>query len=304
MTDQTPNENLQPGDPDTTGHSWDGIQEFNNPLPRWWLWTFYVTIAWGVVYTVLYPAWPGISGATAGFLGYSTRGEVAVEIERFNALNADLRTLITETELADITRDTTPELYNFAMNAGAATFTTWCSQCHGAGAAGVQASGYPNLLDDDWLWGGTVEDIHLTIAHGIRNEDDLDARWSEMTAFEGILLDEEIEQVVNYTMSLSDPDGDGVNVIGLEYDTMLAAAGEVVFLDNCSACHMETAQGDIFLGAPNLTDAIWLYGGTPEAIEETVRHSRFGVMPAWSNRLSEAEVRATAIYVHSLGGGE
>lgn len=305
MTDDTKkNDQLQPGDPETTGHTWDGIAEFNNPLPRWWLWTFYVTIAWAVLYTVLYPAWPGITGATSGVLGYSTRGEVAAEIERFNALNAPLRTQITETELVEITRDGMPELYSFAMNAGAATFTTWCSQCHGAGAAGVQAAGYPNLLDDDWLWGGSVEEIHYTIAHGIRNEDDPAAHYSEMTAFDEILTDDETAQVVNYVIGLSDPEGDGTNVAGVGYDATLAAAGEEVYLNNCAACHQDSGMGDIYLGAPNLTDAIWLYGGTPEAIEETVRYSRFGVMPSWSLRLSDAEIRATALYVHSLGGGE
>ncbi|WP_341862804.1 cytochrome-c oxidase, cbb3-type subunit III [Gymnodinialimonas sp. 57CJ19] len=293
MTDQE-NSNLQPDDPETTGHSWDGIQEFNNPLPRWWLWCLYASIVWAVLYTVAYPAWPMISGATPGLLGYSTRAEVAEEIDRYDALNADLRTQLTEVNLAEVTQEAMPDLYNFSIQSGGATFATWCSQCHGRGANGVQASGYPSLLDDDWLWGGTVDDIHLTIAHGIRNEEDPDARWSEMTAFEGILSDEEISQVVNYVLAVSDQ----------EADTSLAAAGETVFLDNCAACHGDDAMGDRYLGAPNLTDRIWLYGGSPEAIEETVRHSRFGVMPPWSGRLSEAEVRATAIYVHSRGGGE
>lgn len=293
MTDQE-HSNLHPDDPDTTGHSWDGIQEFNNPLPRWWLYTFYVTIAWGVIYTIMYPAWPMVTGATAGILGYSTRAEVAVEIERFDALNADLRTQITQADLVSITREDTPNLYNFAIQSGASTFATFCSQCHGRGAAGVQASGYPNLLDDDWLWGGTVDDIHATINHGIRNEDDPDARWSQMTAFDEILTEEEVGQVVNYVLDVS----------GQDADATMATAGEQVYLDNCAACHGDDAMGDRILGAPNLTDRIWLYGGSPEAIEHTVRFARFGVMPAWSLRLSDAEIRATAVYVHSLGGGE
>lgn len=294
MTDQTKNPNLQEGDPETTGHTWDGIQEFNNPLPRWWLWCLYASIVWGVIYTIAYPAWPMISGATPGLLGYSTRGEVVEEIARYDALNTDLRAQLSDVELAAVTQDDMPDLYNYAIQSGNSTFATWCSQCHGRGAAGVQASGYPNLLDDDWLWGGTLEDIQMTIAHGIRNEDDPDARWSEMTAFDEILSDEEVSQVVNYVLDVSDQ----------EADATLAAAGETVFLDNCAACHGDNAMGDRFMGAPNLTDRIWLYGGTPEAIEETVRYSRFGVMPPWSGRLSDAEVRATAIYVHSLGGGE
>lgn len=293
MTDQE-HSNLNPDDPDTTGHSWDGIQEFNNPLPRWWLYTFYITIVWAVIYTVLYPAWPMVSGATAGILGYSTRAEVAEEIERFEALNVDLRTQMTEVELASVTRDDMPELYNYAIQSGASTFATFCSQCHGRGAAGVQASGYPNLLDDDWLWGGSVEEIRATIAHGIRNEDDPDARWSQMTAFDDIFTDDEVGQVVNYVLEIS----------GQDADAALAAEGATLFMDNCAACHGDNAMGDRALGAPNLTDRIWLYGGSADAIEHTVRFARFGVMPTWSERLSEDEIRATAIYVHSLGGGE
>jgi cytochrome c oxidase cbb3-type subunit III len=291
---------LQPGDPDTTGHVWDGIKEFNNPLPRWWLWTFYATIVWGIAYTVMYPAWPLINGATPGILGYSTRANVAEDIQRFADMNADIRTRITEVELAAITPDANPDLYNYAIQGGAAIYATWCSQCHGSGAAGVQAAGYPNLLDDDWLWGGTIDEIHFTISHGIRNEDDPDARYSEMTAFDDILSDEEIASVVQYVRDMS----------GQEADATLAAAGESVYLDNCASCHMDDGTGDRFLGAPNLTDAIWLYGGSEEAIEHTIRYSRFGVMPPWSadassaGRLSEDQIRAVAVYVHSLGGGE
>ncbi|QBY01598.1 cytochrome-c oxidase, cbb3-type subunit III [Rhodophyticola sp. CCM32] len=285
---------LQDGDPETTGHSWDGIKEFNNPLPRWWLWTFYGCIFWGLIYTIAYPAWPLIQGATPGILGYSTRAEVAEDIQSFDAANASVLARMEEVELAAITPGDNPDLYSYAIQGGAATFATWCSQCHGSGAAGVQASGYPNLLDDDWLWGGTIDDIHFTVSHGIRNEDDPDARYSEMTAFEGILTDEEIASVVQYVRNISNQ----------EADATLAAAGETVFLDNCAACHLDDATGDRFLGAPNLTDAIWLYGGDEVALEETVRHARFGVMPNWNTRLSEAEIRSVAVYVHSLGGGE
>jgi cytochrome c oxidase cbb3-type subunit 3 len=300
MTEQNhPEEQiLQDGDPDTTGHSWDGIKEFNNPLPRWWLWTFYACIIWGVVYTVLYPAWPLVSSATSGVLGYSTRGEVAADIATFEEMNAPIRAQIEEVELAAITADENPDLYNYAIQGGGAIFRTWCAQCHGSGAAG--AIGYPNLLDDDWLWGGSIDEIHYTISHGIRNEDDFDARYSEMTAFDEILSDEEISSVVQYVRNLSNQ----------EHDATLAAAGEEVFLNNCAACHMDDGTGDRFLGAPNLTDAIWLYGGDEASLEHTVRFARFGVMPPWSaeaseaGRLSEAEVRSVAVYVHSLGGGE
>ena len=277
-------------DYETTGHEWDGIKEYNKPLPRWWLWTFYATIVWGVLYTIAYPAWPGIKEATPGILGFSTRAQVAEDIASFEQANAAINEQLASVELTAIADD--PELNQYAQNAGSAVFRTWCAQCHGSGAAG--AKGYPNLLDDDWLWGGDIEAIHTTIAHGIRNEDDPDARWSQMPAFGEMLEQQEISQVVNYVMSLS----------GEPQDASMVAAGETVFLDNCAACHMDDGTGDRWQGAPNLTDAIWLYGGDYETLMETVTYSRFGVMPPWTDRLSEAEIRAVATYVHGLGGGE
>ncbi|MBW4709337.1 cytochrome-c oxidase, cbb3-type subunit III [Roseobacter sp. YSTF-M11] len=280
----------QEGDPNTTGHSWDGIEEFDNPMPRWWLWTFYATIVWGVAYTIAYPAWPLVSSATAGLLGYSTRAEVAEEIAAAEEANAGINAQLASAELTEISANA--ELNGYAVSAGAAVFRTWCAQCHGSGAAGFP--GYPNLLDDDWLWGGDIEAIHATISHGIRNEEDDDARYSEMPAFGEILENEEIEQVVNYVLELS----------GSEADPALAGPGAEVFADNCSACHGENGMGDREQGAPNLADAIWLYGGDVEALTETVTYSRFGVMPPWTQRLSEAQIRAVALYVHQLGGGE
>ncbi|WP_299778906.1 cytochrome-c oxidase, cbb3-type subunit III [uncultured Roseobacter sp.] len=280
----------QEGDPNTTGHSWDGIEEFDNPMPRWWLWTFYATIVWGVIYTIAYPAWPLVSSATAGLLGYSTRAEVAAEISAVEEANAGINAQLASAELTEISADTT--LNSYAVSSGAAVFRTWCAQCHGSGAAGFV--GYPNLLDDDWLWGGDIEAIHATIAHGIRNEEDPDARYSEMPAFGEILEPEEISQVVHYVMQLS----------GGDADAGLAGPGAEVFADNCSSCHGENGLGDRELGAPNLADAIWLYGGDEAALTETVTYSRYGVMPPWTQRLTEAQIRAVALYVHQLGGGE
>lgn len=280
-------------DPNTTGHTWDGIEEFDNPMPRWWLWTFYATIVWAIGYTIAYPAWPMVSKATAGVLGYSTRAEVAKDIAAVTEANDAINTQLASVDIADIPGN--PELENYAIQAGGAVFRTWCAQCHGSGGAGVQASGYPNLLDDDWLWGGDMEAITTTIRHGIRNEDDDDARWSEMPAFGDILEAEEIEQVVNFVTSISG---------GTPMDAGMVEAGAVVYADNCSSCHGENGMGDREQGTPNLTDAIWLYGGDHDTLVETVAYSRFGVMPPWSERLSEAQIRAVATYVHSRGGGE
>jgi cytochrome c oxidase cbb3-type subunit 3 len=275
---------------ETTGHSWDGIEELNNPLPRWWLWTLYATIVWAIAYTIAYPAWPMISGATTGVLGWSTRANVAEEIRLHEAKNDGLVAELLATELATLAPE--DDLHRYAVSRGGAVFRAQCSQCHGSGAAG--AKGYPNLLDDDWLWGGDVDNIALTVAHGIRNETDGDARYSEMPAFGEILEDDEISDVVEYVVSLS----------STEFDAGMADRGDVLFADNCSACHGEMAEGNRDMGAPNLADAIWLYGGDRTTLENTVRYSRYGVMPAWGQRLSEADVRAVSVYVHGLGGGE
>ena len=282
-------------DPSTTGHSWDGIEEFNNPLPRWWLWIFYAFIVWAIWYSIAYPAWPGVKSATAGYLGFSTRAQVAEDIATAEAKNAAINEKLASVELASIATD--PELEGYAKSAGAAVFKTWCAQCHQTNGAG--AVGYPNLQDDDWLWGGTMEDIHLTLLHGIRSETDDDSRYSEMPAFgrDELLEEEEISQVVNFVMSLT-PN------VNPPQDPSMVEAGAVVFEDNCAACHMEDGSGDRAQGAPNLADAIWLYGGDYAAISETVHNSRFGVMPDWNERLSEAQIRAVATYVHQLGGGE
>jgi cytochrome c oxidase cbb3-type subunit 3 len=280
-------------EPDTTGHEWDGIQEYNNPLPRWWVWIFYATIVWGIWYTIAYPAWPMISGATEGYKGWSTRANVAEEIAEAEAANAAINEKLASVELASITGD--DELQGYARSAGEAVFNTWCVQCHGREGGG--AVGYPTLSDDDWLWGGTMEDIHTSVTVGIRDASDEDwLRQSEMPAFgaDELLTDEEIDQVVNYVMSLS----------GEPQDASKVAAGETVYLDNCAACHGENGGGDQIQGAPNIADAIWLYGGDYDTLMETVTYSRYGAMPPWKDRLSEAEIRAVSAYVHQLGGGE
>ena len=284
----------EPRQVETTGHSWDGIEEYNNPLPRWWVWVFYATIVWGIGYSIAYPAWPLIKEATPGLLGASTRADVAAEIAAVDAANAAIKDKLIAADMTAIGAD--PELAGYAERAGAAVFKTNCTTCHGSGAAGFEGKGYPNLLDDDWLWGGTMEDIHLTITHGIRNTTDPDARYSEMPKFgtDEILDETQIAQVAEHVLAIS----------GQEHDAALAAEGATLFADNCAACHMEDGSGDRTQGAPKLTDAIWLYGGSREKIIETVTKARFGVMPNWNERLSEDEIRAVAYYVHSRGGGE
>ena len=277
-------------EPETTGHVWDGIREYNNPMPRWWLWTLYATIVWGIGYMILYPAWPLVSQATPGLLGYSSRGELAHTLEEFNERNAPLDAALVTAELADVHADA--NLMEYALRGGAAVYQAHCSQCHGSGGNG--AVGYPNLLDDDWLWGGSLEDIRYTVVHGIRNDADEGARFSQMPAYGEFMEDEQIDGVVHYVLSLS----------GQDHDPYALSLGAIVYAENCVSCHGEDGRGNQAEGAPNLTDPIWLYGGSEDAIRESVAYSRHGVMPNWNTRLTEAQIRQVAIYVHQLGGGE
>ncbi|WP_416896869.1 MAG: cytochrome-c oxidase, cbb3-type subunit III [Minwuia sp.] len=277
---------------DTTGHEWDGIKELNNPLPRWWLYTFYITIIWAIGYTIAFPAWPLISEATPGLLGYSSRAEVEKEISIARAEQADLIQNVETLPFDQIRSDAAT--FSYAVSGGRAAFLVNCSQCHGSGAQG--SPGYPNLNDDDWLWGGTVEDIYATLQHGIRYERDDDTRFSQMPAFgrDGILDAEQVEQVAHYVVALS----------GGEHEASLAEAGKTVYDENCAACHGEKGLGDQSQGAPNLADPIALYGSGVRDIQRQVHAPQHGVMPAWNFRLQDATLKQLAIYVHSLGGGE
>ncbi|BCH33303.1 Cbb3-type cytochrome c oxidase subunit [Mesorhizobium sp. L-8-10] len=274
----------------TTGHEWDGIKELNNPLPRWWLWTFYATIAWALVYTVAYPAWPMLRSATSGLLGYSSRSDIKAELAAAEAAKGRYVEAVGARSVGEIIAD--PSLRDFAVAAGGAAYKVNCVQCHGSGAEG--SPGFPNLNDDDWLWGGTADQIYQTIAHGIRFATDADTRVSEMPAFADVLEPAQIQEVAAYVATLA----------GDEADTALATPGKTVFADNCAACHGEDGKGSRELGAPDLTDAISLIGSGQAAIARQVRAPRHGVMPGWSARLGDTKVKELAVYIHSLGGGE
>jgi cytochrome c oxidase cbb3-type subunit 3 len=281
-----------PGEPEIRGHQWDGIGEYDNPLPRWWLWTFYATLLWGLVYTIAFPAWPMITRATQGLLGYDSRVAVLQELDAAAAARQPFRDRIAALDLEAIAAD--DELRRFATTSGAATFRTYCSQCHGAGAAGNP--GYPNLLDDDWVWGGDLAAIEQTITHGIRVPDDADTRVGEMPAFgrDQLLEPAQIAAVTEYVLALS----------GQEHEASRLEEGKAVFAEQCASCHGEDGRGMRDMGGPNLADAIWLYGGAREAILATLHEGRAGMMPAWKVRLSPEQIREVTVYVHSLGGGE
>jgi cytochrome c oxidase cbb3-type subunit 3 len=278
----------------TTGHVWDGIRELDTPLPRWWLWIFYATIVWSIGYWVLYPAWPLVSQATPGVLGFSSRQQVEADLAAVATARAALDQQIAMASFDEIRADAA--LLDHAQRAGGSAFKLACVQCHGTGAEGSQTLGYPNLNDDDWLWGGTPEALYATIAHGIRDTSDGKARNSAMPAYGamGLLTPAQIDDVAHYVLSLS----------AGEHDAAAAERGAVVYNTQCFACHGKTGEGNRALGAPNLADAIWLYGGTHGAIAAQIANPRLGMMPAWSGRFDDAGLKSLALYVHSLGGGE
>jgi cytochrome c oxidase cbb3-type subunit 3 len=274
----------------TTGHEWDGIRELDNPMPRWWVWTFYATIIWSIGYVIAYPAWPLLKTSTTGLLGYSSRADVSKDILAADERMGVYRTAIRQKSMDDILAD--DALRPVAVAAGAAAFKVNCVQCHGSGAEG--SGGFPNLNDDDWLWGGKPDQIRQTIAHGIRFAGDGETRDSIMPPFADVLESPQIIEVSAFVASLSGP----------VRDPSLVEPGRTIFAENCAACHGEAATGNRELGAPDLTDAIWLYGPGEAAIAAQVRAPRGGVMPAWDGRLGETAVKELAAFVHELGGGE
>jgi len=254
-------------EPKTTGHEWDGIHELNTPLPRWWLWLFYATIVWSIGYWVVYPAWPLVSSFTGGLWHWNARDAVATDLTALQTQRGPMMARLASSSLQQI--ESTPELLDFARALGRRAFADNCAPCHGAGGGG--AKGYPNLTDDDWLWGGKLADIEQTITHGARSGD------------------------ANYVRSLS-----GLSTTpGADL-----AQGAKIFAANCAVCHGPDGKGNRSLGSANLTDAIWLYGSDLATIVDGVWNGHGGVMPAWGGKLDLITIKALAVYVHTFGGGE
>ena len=276
---------------ETTGHEWDGIKELNTPLPRWWLWTFYGSIVFALGYVIAYPAIPLINSATPGLLNWSTRANLDASLEAAKAAQGSLLQQVADTPVADIVAN--QDLARFAAAGGKSLFKVYCVQCHGTGAMG--GPGYPNLNDDDWVWGGSVDQIYTTLTHGVRWEADADTRYNIMPNFgaDGLLEPNQITVVAKYVAALSGIEG-GENT----------PEGAQLFSENCAACHGPAGEGMQDMGGPSLKDAIWLYDGSLAGIEAQVTKPRHGVMPAWGARLGDTAVKQLAVYVHSLGGGQ
>ena len=279
---------------ETTGHEWDGLKELNNPLPRWWLWVFYVCIIWSIWYWVIYPAWPTMNDHTKGTNGYTQFKELEEAQSEIVARQKVYLDKFENASFEEILDD--PALYAFAIAGGKSMFKDNCATCHGTGAQGFK--GYPNLNDDDWLWGGTLSDIHQTIQYGIR-ENNLDTRLSQMPAFgkDSMLKNDEIDAVVDYVLSFSGKERGHGNHGDL-------GKGKTIFAEQCASCHGTDGTGLREFGAPNLTDKIWLYGGDRDSVFQTVFFARSGMMPAWKDRLDKNTIRQLTIYLHQLGGGE
>lgn len=277
---------------ETTGHEWDGIKELDTPLPRWWLWVWYGSIAWSIVYWVLMPAWPGISGYTRGMLGHSDRADVVRDLGELSNLRRTGEARLETASLQQIEAD--PELQSYAMQVGQSVFGDNCATCHGAGGAG--AKGYPNLRDDVWLWGGNLDAIAHTIRVGVRSGHGQALGETIMPAFgrDQMLSGAQIADLTEYVMALS----------GRKADAAAVGRARQAYADQCVACHGPEGRGDAARGVPNLTDAEWLFGSDRASIQDQIWNGRNGVMPSWEARFTPETIKALAVYVHANAGGE
>jgi cytochrome c oxidase cbb3-type subunit 3 len=264
------NNKRETGPVELHGHVWDeNLAEYNNPLPRWWLYLFWITLVFAIVYLAIYPGF----GNFKGVAGWTSVGQYEVELERADERYGPVFAKYAEMDVAVVAAD--PE----ARAMGQRLFLTYCAQCHGSDARG--ARGFPNLTDKDWQWGGDPETIKATITNG---------RMGVMTPFGTVLGADGVKDAANYVRSLS----------GKAHDSLRAQRGGELFQQNCVACHGADAKGTPALGAPNLTDDIWLYGSSEATITETITKGRMNRMPGFGEFLGEAKVHMLAAYVYGF----
>ena len=280
---------------ETTGHEWDGLKELNNPLPRWWVMVFWACTLWAIGYWVAYPAWPGLTDYTHGMLASSERADAMAGVAADKAAQSKFTDAIGKMSLAEVNAN--PELLKFSAVAGRAAFLNNCAGCHGSGAQG--GPGFANLNDDNWLWGGKLDDIQQTILYGVRNGSDKargGGTLSGMPERASVLKPDQINDVAEFVLSLSKK----------STDAAAAARGKALFAGDggCTACHGDDAKGNKDLGSANLTAGIFQWGGAKADIVKTVTEGRAGVMPAWAGKLEPTTVKELAVYIHSLGGGK
>jgi len=294
----------------TTGHAWDGdLQEYNNPLPAWWVYTFYATVIFAIVYWTIYPSWPFGKGWIGGMSNityvnsagetkthsWNTRALLLADLNQAAAAQKPYFDKVAAMSYEQIAKD--PDMNGFILSAGKALFADNCAPCHQAGGQG-KVGFFPNLTDDDWLYGGAFDKIHETL---------MDGRRGHMPAFNEVLAGEQIDQLANYVAKQS----------GIGHDAAKAAAGDALFHSEtaaCYYCHGADAKGRKDVGAPNLTDNIWLWADVPAAEGDAGKVAAIrgvignglnkGVMPAWAGRLSPEQIKVLTVYVHELGGGQ
>ena len=281
------NKDQNPKNPTTTGHKWDdNIEEYNTPAPRWWLITWLLCIIWAFGYFAFFPTLPNENIEKSN--KWTSKSQLQNDLKKAKDKQKKYIDIIKQSSLTEIKNNS--EIFRFSIAGGETYFKQNCAACHGSGAQG--SKGFPNLNDDDWLWGGSLDQIYYTIKYGIRNNHDKSHK-NDMPKFglDEILTVQEIENTVEYILSMSDKN----------YKTN--KIGKKIFKNQCAACHGPNAKGNQELGAPDLTDAIWLYGKDKKDLFKTIYYSQNGVMPSWINRISDEKIKQLTIYIHSLGGG-
>lgn len=259
---------------DVTGHKWDDtLEEYNNPLPRWWLWLFYITIVFAFAYLALYPG----LGNYRGSLGWSSTGQYQDEMRKADDEYGPVFAAFAKQSVDELAKN------DNAVKVGQRLFLNYCATCHGSDAGGTR--GFPNLTDNDWLWGGSSAAIKTTIMHG---------RTGSMPPWQAALGDQGVDEVANYVVSLS----------GRDHDAAMASAGKAKFEMMCVACHGADGKGNQAMGAPNLTDKTWLYGSSMGVIKQTISKGRTGIMPAHGEFLGEDKVHVLAAYILSLSANK